>query len=189
MAAERRAEVIKLDVSQRQHQAAGDLTETHRRLAEARRTSQGRLLNRVLAKGDGFRIEKVFYRAFRRAFGRSVGLRAPGAFVARLRHGAERTGGKVVEFSPAARRSRRSATAADGRRNRCRGDGTSAPAGSPRSGTSTVRTWPGSSRTRSPAKGTGAGAEAGEVVAAACGPAVRESPGKAVVLGPRTPER
>lgn len=64
-------------VSTRQRQAEGMLAETHRRLAEGRKTAQGTLANGVLAMGDVFQVEKVSYRAFQRAFGRSVGRRAP----------------------------------------------------------------------------------------------------------------
>ena len=85
-------------VSTRQRQAEGALAEQHRRLAEGRKTAQGTLANRVLAMGDSFLMEKVSYRAFQRAFGRSVGRRAPGMFVERLSRKAESAGGEVIAF-------------------------------------------------------------------------------------------
>ena len=85
-------------VSVRQRQTEGVLAETHRRLAEGRKTAQGTLANRVLGMGDVFQVEKVSLRAFQRAFGRSVGLRAPGLFVERLSRKAESAGGKVIAF-------------------------------------------------------------------------------------------
>ncbi len=85
-------------VSTRQRQAEGALAEMHRRLAEGRKTAQGALANRVLGMGDVFQVEKVSIRAFQRAFGRSVGRRAPGMFVERLSRKAESAGGKVIAF-------------------------------------------------------------------------------------------
>ena len=63
-------------VSTRQQRAGARLAETQRRLAEGRKTAQGRQANQVLAMGDVFQMEKVSYRAFQRSFGRSVGRRA-----------------------------------------------------------------------------------------------------------------
>ena len=101
-------------VSARQRQTEGALAETHRRLAEGRKTAQGALANRVLALGDVFQTEKVSIRAFQRPFGRSVGRRAQsgglgpqslrslhlrwGMFVERLSRKAESAGGKVFAF-------------------------------------------------------------------------------------------
>ena len=101
-------------VSTRQRQVEDLLAETHRRLAEGRKTAQGTLANQVLGMGDVFQVEKVSYRAFQRAFGRSVGRRAPrgglgpqslralhlrwGMFVERLSRKAGSAGGKVIAF-------------------------------------------------------------------------------------------
>ena len=85
-------------VSIRQRWAEDVLAETHRRLAAGRKTAQGTLANRVLGMGDVFQVEQVSLRAFQRAFGRSVGLRAPGLFVERLNRKAESAGGKVIAF-------------------------------------------------------------------------------------------
>ncbi len=58
----------------------GQVAETQRRLA--RRNEHGGLANQIVQAGVDVRAEKLSYRAFQRCYGRSVGVRAPGAFVA-----------------------------------------------------------------------------------------------------------
>ena len=70
-----------------------------RKLSAHRKSLQGELVNKILAIGKAINIEKLSYRAFQKMFGRSVGKRAPGMFVARLRQKAENAGGRVNEFS------------------------------------------------------------------------------------------
>lgn len=79
----------------------------------------GQLANRILAMGTDIGTERLSYRAFQKNFGRSVMLRAPGAFVLLLRHKAENACGKVTEkclddngktFGAGARRSVRRGT-------------------------------------------------------------------------------
>ena len=48
--------------------------------------------------GDSFHFEKLSYRAFQRRYGKSVGRKAPGQFVALLRRKAVSAGGTVHEF-------------------------------------------------------------------------------------------
>ena len=55
-----------------------------RRLAAARKRDHGELANRILAQGTTIQTETLSYRAFQRCFGRSVQIRAPGAFIATL---------------------------------------------------------------------------------------------------------
>lgn len=69
-----------------------------RSLAAHRKSLHGELVNDILRTGDTFKLEKLSYKAFQKLFGRSVGKRAPGMFVAHLRSRAERAGGKVVEI-------------------------------------------------------------------------------------------
>jgi len=56
-----------------------------RKLSAHRKSLQGELVNKVLSIGKFINIEKLFYKAFQKMFGASVGRRAPGMFVERLR--------------------------------------------------------------------------------------------------------
>ncbi|MEQ8757224.1 MAG: transposase [Coleofasciculus sp. G1-WW12-02] len=69
-----------------------------RKLSAHRKSLQGELVNKVLSIGKFINIEKLSYRAFQKMFGASVGRRAPGMFVERLRQKAENAGGYVNEF-------------------------------------------------------------------------------------------
>ena len=69
-----------------------------RKLAAHRKSLHGELVNDILRIGDVIKLEKLSYKAFQKLFGKSVGKRAPGMFVAHLRNKAERAGGKVVEI-------------------------------------------------------------------------------------------
>lgn len=70
-----------------------------RKLAAHRKSLQGELVNTILSVGKYINIEKLSYKAFQKMFGRSVGKRAPGSFVSRLKQKAENAGGCVNEFS------------------------------------------------------------------------------------------
>lgn len=72
--------------------------EVQRKLAAARKNAHGRLANRVLSIGVHVRTEKLSYRGFQRRWGKSVGRRAPGMFVAMMRRKAENAGGQLDEF-------------------------------------------------------------------------------------------
>lgn len=69
-----------------------------RKLTAHRKSLQGELVNTVLSVGNYINIEKLSYKAFQKMFGRSVGKRAPGNFVSRLKQKAENAGGCVNEF-------------------------------------------------------------------------------------------
>lgn len=69
-----------------------------RKLASHRKSLHGRMVNLILAQGNVFKLEKLSYKAFQKLFGKSVGKRAPGTFVAHLKRKAENAGGKVFEF-------------------------------------------------------------------------------------------
>jgi transposase len=84
--------------SGRQRRTETKLAELHRKRAAHRKSLHGRMVNRVLRMGDTVQLEKLSYRAFQRCFGRSVGMRAPGTFVRRLKRKAESAGASVVEF-------------------------------------------------------------------------------------------
>lgn len=69
-----------------------------RKLAAQRKSLHGELGHKTVAMGRNIKTEKLSYKAFQRRFGRSVGKRAPGGFVARLKQIAENAGGSVQEF-------------------------------------------------------------------------------------------
>lgn len=75
------------------------LQEIHRRQAAYRQSLHGYLVNQIVSSASDVRLEKLSYKAFQRMFGRSVGKRAPGAFVAQLKRRVEQYNGVVNEFS------------------------------------------------------------------------------------------
>ncbi|MCG3212561.1 MAG: IS200/IS605 family transposase ISCbt1 [Anaerolineae bacterium] len=85
-------------VSSRMKRNQEKLAELHRRLAAHRKSLHGELINRILSYGNHIKTEKLSYRAFQKMFGKSVGKRAPGSFMTRLRLKAGSAGGEVVEF-------------------------------------------------------------------------------------------
>jgi len=74
------------------------LANLFRKQAVYRDTLQGRLANEILSMGKFINTEKISYRAWQKTFGRSIGFRAPGKFIKKLRYKAESAGGKVNEF-------------------------------------------------------------------------------------------
>jgi TPR repeat protein/transposase len=90
----------KLKKSNRYKLRRAELAEANRRLAAARKRLQGRMANRVLGMGASVNMERLSYRGWQRVWGRSVGFRAPGMFVERLRRKAIACGGSVNEFPP-----------------------------------------------------------------------------------------
>lgn len=76
------------------------LAELHRRLAEHRKSLQGKVTNDLLELGTVFRTEKLSMKAWQKVFGRSVGRNAPGMFHSLLQRKAERAGGEVQWVSP-----------------------------------------------------------------------------------------
>lgn len=77
------------------------VADVERRLAAERKRSHGELGNQVIRFGKIVNSEKISYRSFQRAFGKSVKVRGPGMFVSTMRRKAERAGGALVEFSTA----------------------------------------------------------------------------------------
>jgi len=75
------------------------LVELQRKQAEYRKSLHGQLANRVLEMGNVVRTEKVSYLAWQRMYGKSVGKRAPGMFVQKLRYKSKVAGGGLEEFS------------------------------------------------------------------------------------------
>ncbi len=84
--------------SRRQRANEEQLAELHRQEADHRKSLHGQLVNNLLSWGKSFKTEKLSYKAWQKIFGRSVGFRAPGMFMAMLRRKAESAGGTVLEF-------------------------------------------------------------------------------------------
>ena len=70
-----------------------------RKLAAHRKSLHGRLVHGIVAQGNPIITEKVSYRARPQQFGKSVGLRAPGMFIAWLKRTVASTGGALHEVS------------------------------------------------------------------------------------------
>jgi hypothetical protein len=73
------------------------LAHQERKLAAQRKSLHGQLAHEIVAVGDTIITEQISYRGGPRQFGRSVGLRAPGMFLAILRRTVASTGGTLVE--------------------------------------------------------------------------------------------
>jgi hypothetical protein len=72
---------------------------TERRLAAHRKSLHGKLAHRIAQMGNTIHIEKTSFKGWQKQYGRSVGLRAPGMFVAHLARIVAKTGGTLVEVS------------------------------------------------------------------------------------------
>ena len=75
------------------------LANIERKLAAHRKSLHGELVNRIIGMGNTIKLEKLSYRAFQKQYGKSVGMRGPGMFVARLNRTVANTGGTFLEFS------------------------------------------------------------------------------------------
>src|SRR6516164_1430770 len=73
------------------------LAHQERTLAAQRKRLHGQLAHEIVAVGDTIISAQISYRAWQKQFGRSVGLRAPGMFLAMLRRTVASTGGTLVE--------------------------------------------------------------------------------------------
>jgi hypothetical protein len=72
-----------------------------RKLAAHRKSLHGRKVHEIVAVGNTILLEKLSYKAWQKRYGRSVGLRAPGMFVDRLRRTVASTGGTLTARSHA----------------------------------------------------------------------------------------
>jgi hypothetical protein len=73
---------------------------TERRLAAHRKSLHGRLAHTIAQMGNTIQIEKTSFKGWQKQYGRSMGLRAPGVFVAHLARIVAKTGGTLREVSP-----------------------------------------------------------------------------------------
>ncbi|WP_261487386.1 transposase [Acididesulfobacillus acetoxydans] len=85
--------------SRRLKVSQGTLSELFRQEAAYRKTLHGQLANQILSVGVRIKTENISYKAFQKSFGKSVGVRAPGMFVAMLKRKAESAGGEVDAFN------------------------------------------------------------------------------------------
>jgi hypothetical protein len=72
---------------------------TERKLAAYRKSLHGHLAHRIAQVGTTINIEKTSFKAWQKQYGRSIGLRAPGLFVAHLTRIVAKTGGTLHEVS------------------------------------------------------------------------------------------
>jgi hypothetical protein len=68
-----------------------------RKLAAHRKSLHGKKVHEIVAVGNTIILEKLSYKAWQKQYGRSVGLRAPGMFVALLKRTVASTGGILLE--------------------------------------------------------------------------------------------
>lgn len=85
--------------SSRYRKAKEKLYEIQRRMAETRKRLHGEMCNKIISMGSTIHAEKLSYVSFQKQWGKSVGARAPGMFIQKLRDKAEKAGGEVIEFS------------------------------------------------------------------------------------------
>jgi hypothetical protein len=72
---------------------------TERKLAAHRKSLHGHLAHRIAQVGTTINIEKTAFKGWQKQYGRSIGLRAPGLFVAHLARIVAKTGGTLHEAS------------------------------------------------------------------------------------------
>ena len=69
---------------------------TERRLAAHRKSLHGKLAHDIVKVGNTIHLEKTSFKGWQKQYGRRMGLRAPGLFVAHLRRLVAKTGGTLV---------------------------------------------------------------------------------------------
>jgi transposase len=71
--------------------------EKERKLAAHRKSLHGRKVHEIVRVGKTVIMEKISYKGWQKQYGRSVGLRAPGMFIERLKRTVASTGGTLLE--------------------------------------------------------------------------------------------
>ncbi|NQZ52543.1 MAG: hypothetical protein HRT95_20965 [Moritella sp.] len=77
-------------------QLQAQIAELNRKIASARKASQGKLANNILKHGRIIKTEKLSYRGYQNNFGKSINKRAPGLLLEILRRKAANAGGGVI---------------------------------------------------------------------------------------------
>jgi hypothetical protein len=72
---------------------------TERRIAAHRKSLHGKLAHAIVAVGNTVNIEKTSFKGWQKQHSQSMGLRAPGMFVAHLARIVAKTGGTLTEVS------------------------------------------------------------------------------------------
>jgi hypothetical protein len=90
---------LRWKTSKRYEQTRQRRAAKERKLAAQRKSLHGRKVHEIVAVGNTVILEKISYKAWQKQYGRSVGLRAPGMFVAHLRRTVASTGGTLMEVS------------------------------------------------------------------------------------------
>ena len=72
---------------------------TERKLTAHRKSLHGKLAHDIVAVGNTINLEKTSFKGWQKQYGRSMGLRAPGMFVAHLTRIVAKTGGTLSEIS------------------------------------------------------------------------------------------
>src|SRR5260221_5465485 len=90
---------LRWKTSKRYEQTRRRKAAKERKLAAHRKSLHGRKVHEIVAVGNTVILEKISYKAWQKQYGRSVGLRAPGMFVAHLRRTVASTGGTLMEVS------------------------------------------------------------------------------------------
>ncbi len=85
--------------SERYKARQAKLAELERRLAATRKKEHGTLANQILGLGTIVQTESLAYTAWQKNFGKSIKVRAPGAFITLLSRKAESAGGELVELN------------------------------------------------------------------------------------------
>jgi hypothetical protein len=71
--------------------------EKERKLAAQRKSLHGKKVHEIVSVGNTIMLEKISYKGWQKQYGKSVGLRAPGMFVAHLKRTVASTGGTLIE--------------------------------------------------------------------------------------------
>ena len=71
-------------------------TNAERRLAAHRKSQHGKLAHAIVKVGHTINLEKTSFKGWQKQYGRSIGLRAPGMFLAHLARLVAKTGGTLV---------------------------------------------------------------------------------------------
>jgi Putative transposase DNA-binding domain len=75
------------------------LRNAQRKLTAHRKSLHGHLAHEMVKSGNTITIEKTSFKAWQKQYGKSIGLRAPGMFVAHLERLVARTGGTLTHIS------------------------------------------------------------------------------------------